>query len=312
MIDQEIANFTRTLTHLATQYADPSIILQQVPVLKNNLMLQQNPEYLAYGIGALFVGLFALRTLKKRRKRNEKNIAMVMPQPYLGDSDHSNTDETAPASFDTDNFGEAHNLASELTVAESSGVTNSDRSQSQQLEDVSAIRFASKSAFTPDEARARVMIQAALNEFGAGYMIMARTALGALIAPGSEAVGPERAHAIAAIADKYLDFAIFDRAGRCILALDVTNGEPAIGNKALERAVVHSALGQAGLPMANLRTSDTPADVRSKIAGYLKPIAQGQPPRRPSAVNPKSNKAPRPGRPTRPVRAAHAAAIAAE
>lgn len=309
MINQQIAQFTNSLQNIATEYSDPSVILQHIPVLKDYPMFQSNPEYIFYGFGGIVALLILKRILKKRAKSSVKDVALVMPQPYRASDE---APETAQDALDGSDLIDRQTLADMPEPTLDALPENSPRGLTQQLEDVNAISFSARPAMTPDEARMRVLVQAVLNDFGAGYMIMARTALGALIAPGSEAVGPERAHAIAAIADKYLDFAIFDRAGRCILALDVTNGEPAIGNKALERAVVHSALGQAGLPMANLRTSDTPADVRSKIAGYLKPIAQGQPPRRPSAVNPKSNKAPRPGRPTRPVRAAHAAAIAAE
>ncbi|MEP5155331.1 DUF2726 domain-containing protein, partial [Planktotalea sp.] len=145
--------------------------------------------------------------------------------------------------------------------------------------------------------------------------IMARTALSALVDPSVEAVGPERALAISAVENKYLDFGIYDRAGRCVLAIEVAGNTPALGNKAADRLVVQKALSNAGLPLAQLTTQDTPADVRTKIAGYLKPTAQsraltapaGQ--SKPAAI---TDRQARPSRPKRPVRAAHAAAIAAE
>ncbi|MGB7316885.1 MAG: DUF2726 domain-containing protein [Planktotalea sp.] len=268
-------------------------------------MLRQNPEYLFYGVGGIVALLFALKILKKRKKTHPTNVALVMPAPYTGANEDDQASDESPsmqadpkdhASIDAIPQLQPRQLAKPQT-----------RSLAQQLDDVSAISFSARTAMTADEARMRVLVQSVINEFGAGYMVMARTALAALLEPGREAVGPERANAIAAIENKYLDFAVFDRAGRCLLTLDVATTTPPIGNKAIERAVVFSALGQAGLPVAKLLKTDTAADVRSKIASYLKPIAQGQTPsKQNSAIKP------RPGRPTRPMRPAHAAAVAAE
>ena len=302
MIDQQIEIFTRSLTHLATQYSDPSIILQHIPVLKDNLMFQQNPEYIFYGAGAIVAALFMLRMLKKRRKKMEKNIAMVMPQPYLGDADHTNTDETAPASFEKDSFGENADLPA---LAPQTGLATQERSGAQQLEDVSAVRFAAQAALSPNEARARVMVQAALSEFGAGYMIMARTALTAILHPADDAFGIERAQGIRAIEDKYLDFGVFDRAGRCLVAIEVNGDTAPIGSKAIEKSIVRTAMTQANIPVATLHASDRPIDIHAKLAPYLKATTQTASLPAPSQVK----RIARPGRPTRPVRPV---AIAAE
>ena len=93
---------------------------------------------------------------------------------------------------------------------------------------MSAISFTARAALTPDEARMRVLVQSSVNEFGGGYMIMARTSLGALLQPGREAVSPERAYALSAIQDKYVDFGVFDRTGRCLVALGVSSTDPAL------------------------------------------------------------------------------------
>ena len=63
------------------------------------------------------------------------------------------------------------------------------RRAAQQLEDVSAISFEARAALTPDEARMRVLVQASVNEFGVGFMIMALTPLDALLKLGREAAG---------------------------------------------------------------------------------------------------------------------------
>ncbi len=312
MIQQQIESFSRSLKHLATQYSDPSIVLQHIPVLKNNLMFQQNPEYILYGLGGLIFSFFALKRWKKNRAARTKNIGLVMPQPYLGDADHAQTHETSPASFDTETADEDALETSVIPETVSQvRVQTAARTPAEQLEDVSAITFSARSALTPDEARLRVVAQASVNEFGAGYMIMARTSLAALLMPGHEAVGPERAQALSAIQDKYVDFGIFDRTGRCLVALEVASNDPVIGNKSLEKAVVKQALGQAGIPMIAIAIGDTPTLLQTKLAPYLKATARVQ--TSTISVNPtreEPKRAPHSGRPVRPVRPVRAAIAA--
>lgn len=311
MIEQQITQFTRSLKNMAVEYSDPSMILQHIPVLKDQIFLQQNPQTLLYGLGAILALIIAKRRFSKWRKARVKNIALVIPQPYVGAPDHPHTGGVAPASFDKAapelplERAQVVDIIPELPPLASA--KNAVRGPAQQLEDVTAICFKARPALTPDEARMRVLVQSVVNEAGAGYMIMARTALCALLEPGVEAVGPARANALSAITGKYVDFGVFDRAGRCILALDVTAASPAIGNKAIERAVILSALSQAGLPTIKLSSADTSKDIRTKIAAYLKPAAQA-----PQVSVAKPSLTSRPGRPARPIRPAHAAAIAAE
>ncbi len=317
MIQKQIEQFTSSLQNIATEYSDPSVILQHMPVLKDFPLLQQNPEYLGYGVAGLF-GLLILRKLLKKRKKSEAtSIAIVMPKPYVGEPEPETAKLDAPSEVEKPALRLRNEPRAEpQTIVEPAPRPRAEpttRSLAEQLQDVNAISFSARTAMTPDEARMRVLVQAVLNEFGAGYMIMARTALGALLEPGREAVGPERAHAIAAIENKYLDFGVFDRAGRCVLALDVSaNATPAVGNKALERAIVQNALGQAGLKMVLLTSEDSPADVRTKISPFLRPTSQGQAAPQSATGAPRSAVKARPGRPTRPMRPAHAAAIAAE
>ncbi|MGH1577227.1 DUF2726 domain-containing protein [Planktotalea sp.] len=329
MIQQQIAQFTNSLQNIATEYSDPTVILQHMPVLKDFPMLQQNPEYLGYGLGGI-VGLFVLKKIIfKRRKAKVNNIAMVMPKPYKGAAEEMEVD-----GFDKDDLHARvqENGAEPLRIPKSKNKSKaataptyeipepaprkvaepSARTPAQQLEDVGAIGFTARPALTPDEARMRVVVQSVLNEFGAGYMIMARTALSALIEPGRESVGAERAKALSAIQSRYVDFGIFDRAGRCVLALEVNSSEPQIASKAMDKSIVQKALAQTGLPLAKLTLGESPAEVRAHIAPYLKATGRVQPLAQSKLQTAPTKKAPRPGRPVRPMRPAHAAAIAAE
>lgn len=320
MIQQQIESFTRSLTNLASEYSDPSIVLQHIPVLKNNLMFQQNPEYIFYGVSGIVVALFALKKLKQRRKAAVKNVGLFMPTPYVGEADHAHTNETAPASFEQSPLLDQ---ASEFTSMIPDPVVTPDvqqqneaseqpatRTPAQQLQDVSAISFSSRPALTPDEARTRVLVQSVLNEFGAGYMIMARTALSALLQPSADAVGAERAHGLRAIQDKFVDFGVFDRTGRCLLALDVSSALPEKAGIGQDKAIEQQAIAKANIPLAVISMQDTPSDIRKKIAPHLSATARV--PQNASLDTPRVPRAERPKRPVRPVRPARAAAIAAE
>ena len=308
-MNQQIESFSSSLQNLASEYSDPAVIMQHIPVLKDNLMLQQNPEYLFYWLGGVVFVLFALKRLKKRRSARIKSVAMVMPQPYLGETNAPNTSEIAPSRLAVESPPTSSVNVSEISESTPQLAQTAVLSAAQQLEDVSAISFTARAALTPDEARMRVLVQSSVNEFGGGYMIMARTSLGALLQPGREAVGIERAYALSAIQDKYIDFGVFDRTGRCLVALDVSGTDPALGKKAQEKAIVEQVLNQAGVHVITLSTSDAPTDIQAKIVPYLKATARpnGSPVKAVPSVK-TTRKATRPGRPARPVNTTEIAA----
>ena len=108
-----------------------------------------------------------------------------MPQPYLGEADAPNIVEIAPLRLADDSPEVPTSSVNISQIPESRPQTPQPvvRSAAQQLEDVSTISFTALAALTPDEARMHVLVQASVNEFGGGYMIMARTSLGALLQP---------------------------------------------------------------------------------------------------------------------------------
>ena len=309
-MNQQIESFSSSVQNLAFEYPDPAVIMQHIPVLKDNPMLQQNPEYLFYGLGGVVFVLFALKRLKKRRSARIKSFAMVMPQPYLGEINAPNTSEIALSRLAVESPPTSSVNVSEISESTPQSAQTAVRSAAQQLEDVSAISFTARAALAPDEARMRVLVQSSVNEFGGGYMVMTRTSLGALLQPGREAVGPVRAYALSAIQDKYVDFGVFDRTGRCLVALGVSGTDPALEKKAQEKAIVGQVLNQAGVHVITLSTSDAPKDIQAKIVPYLKATARanGSPVKAVPSVK-TARKATRPGRPARPV---NTTSIAAE
>ncbi|MEM9581136.1 MAG: DUF2726 domain-containing protein [Pseudomonadota bacterium] len=287
-------------------------------------ILVDNKEY----VGAGLIALFLLNRMRKRKKKDVKPVSMVMPEPYKGE-DTADGGTTQPAEQE-----EKPALRVAKKARKTSGTPNKietmaamvsprardaapkaaqKRTPEQQASDIRAAELTTRPALTADEARMRVVLQAALNDMKAPFMIMARTSLSALIEPGHACVGPERANAIAALSGKSLDFGLFDRAGRLVLALDINNSN---ASASADRPLVAAALMQAGINVVELDKGDMPARIAEKITPYLTArLAASQP--MPALIAPQEHgqgevqtaravRPKRPGRPTRP------AAIAAE
>lgn len=321
MIQHQIDVFVYHLKNLAADYSNPAIIMDHIPVVRDN------PQAGLYGAAGL-IGAFTLRRiLKKRAAANKKNVALVMPSPYAGDNtslgDASNASPRSDLSdqFHNDLAGQHFDDlgASErpshtsLRVAAASaeaslatGATEVKRSPAQQLDDVSQVAFVSRAALSPDEARSRVIVQAALKDMGAPHTVMARTALDALVSPAVDASSTKRSNAAEAVLGKYIDFGIFDRTGRITLALKVNTGMPPAGIAALERAVVEQVLCQAGIPSVEISVQDTPSDIKHKIAPHLgtfdAPAIKSSAAQRRADHSAELKIQGRPGRPARPTR----------
>jgi len=318
-MQSQIDSFTASLQSLATEYSDPAILLQQVPVLRDHMdkvqVLLDNWQAVLGGLIALLV----LRKVLRGRKRSVKSPAMVIVPPYTGEDGAAPEGpemQDAPTPLRAAKRGKPARPARRSSLEALAEMTSPRTpaapaaapkpTPEQELADVTAVPFIARPALTADEARMRVIVQAALNELKAPYMIMARTQLSALLEPARETTGPARAAACAGITEKTLDLGLFDRAGRLTLALDLHGARPATPAGAQAKAVVTAALSQAGICSVTLDMSDAPADVIAKITPYLPQATLAQ--QMPHGAQDRSARA----RPNRHIRPASPSAIAAE
>lgn len=325
-MNSQIKAFTQSLQDIATEYSNPAVILDHIPIVKDHMDTLQpvldNPMPVL-GAG---VGLFVLwRIVRKRRKKLVKPTSMVMPPPYKGapedmgavQHDGSRT-QRRPARTAGTGEDAIEALAGMVKPSRTRAAAPAPekRTLDQQFSDISAVSLNARPALSPDEARMRVIVQATLTELGAPLLVMARTALSALIEPGPDAVGPERAHARAAIAGKSVDFALFDRAGRIIVALDVRNPGLASPMAQEEAQITRAVLAQAGIPVVSLDMSDGPAELAVQLAPLIGAHAERPAQHRDRSVRPERTeptvRTERPKRPVRPVRNLRPAAIPAE
>ncbi len=350
-MNDQIAAFTKTLSSLATEYSNPMIILDHIPVLKDHIdkvdLLIENKEI---ALGSL-VTLFVLWRLRKRaKKRNVKNVAMVMPKPYKKDCSHLPEDH--PMNAEHPNEAAEANLRLRVPGTRKAAETTPDESADDRISRIAAqiaprvipspkrrearteiddlsvvanVDVHARPILTADEARMRVIVQAALADRKAPLLLMARVALDIVLVPAQDATGPARAKALAALKGKHVPLALFDRTGKIVVALDVPKALP-VGAAAQDAQIVQQALAQAAVPVLSLLAGDGPAEVSAKLTPYLSgaPMVhatEGTAPKAPLKLAATQRVSPipqpvsshsRPARPGRPGRPTRPAAIAAE
>jgi len=224
-MQDQIQSFATSLQSIAAEYSDPAVILKHVPIVQDHLdTIQPVLDNWQYALGGL-VALFVLRRILKKRKASKTTpTAMVMPPPYygedstLGDTHPLNADtkkakDTAPEPAQASSLDRLANMVSPRQPRSAEPAAPQKRSAADMMTDIAAVSFQTRPALSADEARMRVIVQAALTEMRAPLIVMARTALSSLLEPGAEAVGPARANAIAALESKVLEFGLFDHIG---------------------------------------------------------------------------------------------------
>lgn len=123
-----------------------------------------------------------------------------------------------------------------------------------------------------EESRFLPALEAAARDAGAGHRVMAQTSLGEIIRPtaGSASARAEAFHSINA---KRLDFAIFDPAGRLVLAVEYQGTGHYQGDAHLRDRVKREAVEKAGARLLEIFPTDDPAAVRAQVAALLNPDA---------------------------------------
>lgn len=131
-----------------------------------------------------------------------------------------------------------------------------------------------------EEARLLPILEAAVTDFGRGDRLMAQTSLGELLRPIPDAAGDRAqdraAHAV--INSKRQDFAIIDRGGFLVAAIEYMGTGHYHETSFMRDAVKREALRKAGVPMIEVTPDFRPDELRDRIRRVLAP-ASGPGPR---------------------------------
>ena len=148
---------------------------------------------------------------------------------------------------------------------------------------ISAVSFETIPLLNREEARLLPILESATRSFGNGHRVMAQTSLGEIIRPKDCSASPTiRNAAYASINSKRLDFAIFDRFGRLVAAIEYQgtghHADPR-GRGFMRDAVKREAVRKAGVPYVEILPDFLPTDVTARIQSILmQNAARNRPP----------------------------------
>lgn len=142
-----------------------------------------------------------------------------------------------------------------------------------QMDAIAAVEFEVSPLLNREEARLLPVLEAAVREVGNGHRVMAQTSLGEIIRPKDTSANRTlRDAAYASINSKRLDFAVFDRSGKLVAAIEY-QGSGHYQNKAFLRdAVKREALRKAGVPYVEVQDRFAPGEVNSRLRAILQSV----------------------------------------
>lgn len=141
-----------------------------------------------------------------------------------------------------------------------------------QIDAVSRCAFERAPLLNREEARLLPLLEATVRDAGDGHRLMAQTSLGELIRPsGTQGTAADRRRGFAAINSKRLDFAIIDRFGYLVLAIEYQGSGHYQTESFMRDAVKREALRKAGVAMFEIPTRFDPDTIRASVTEALAP-----------------------------------------
>jgi len=139
-----------------------------------------------------------------------------------------------------------------------------------QMEAVHLSAFERVRLLNREEARYLPAFERTVTKIGQGHRVMAQTSLGELIRPVSQGTNDRVAqNAFSSINSKRLDFAIIDRTGLLVCAVEYQGSGHYQGRAFIRDAVKKEALRKAGVPVMEVTQEETPDAAASRLAAVL-------------------------------------------
>ena len=145
-----------------------------------------------------------------------------------------------------------------------------------QMKAIALVAFDRVRLLNKDEARLLPVLEDVAARIGQGHRVMAQTSLGEIIAPRKGSGSEEelrRAHA--SINSKRLDFAIFDRSGLMVCAIEYQGTGHYQGTAFMRDAVKREALRRAGVPFVEISARFDANEVAATLTRVLRPDSSG-------------------------------------
>ena len=139
-----------------------------------------------------------------------------------------------------------------------------------QIEHISKVEFQTVLLLNREELTVLAVLEPLIAERCDGYRLMAQTSLGEIIRPKPGSGSKQDCDlAFRSINSKRLDFAIFDRSGRLVLALEYQGSGHYRETSFMRDAVKREALRKAGVPMLEVPVRFNPEELAGQVRRAL-------------------------------------------
>ena len=139
-----------------------------------------------------------------------------------------------------------------------------------QMRFVAKVGFIRQPLLNREEQPLLALLEKTVRGVDQGYRVMAQTSLGEVLKPKPGTGSAQDRHmAFKSINSKRLDFAIFDKAGRLMAAVEYQGSGHYQETSFMRDAVKREALRKAGVTMIEVPNSYTPAIVEQQIIAVL-------------------------------------------
>ena len=146
----------------------------------------------------------------------------------------------------------------------------------EQMRAISKVDFERSRLLNKEEARLLPLLETIARQAKAGHRIMAQTSLGEVLKPRKESgSATELRNAFASINSKRLDFAVIDRAGFIVCAVEYQGSGHFQGNAFMRDSVKREALRRAKIPFIEVPKNFDPVDIKKSIGQILHPETHG-------------------------------------
>lgn len=146
------------------------------------------------------------------------------------------------------------------------------RDPKQQMEAIAFVDFEITPLLNREEARLLPLLESCVRQVNKGHRVMAQTSMGEIIRPKHAGISEDQQRAAyASINSKRLDFAIFDRFGRLILAIEYQGSGHYQAKSFMRDAVKREVLRKAGVRYLEVPDDFKHDDLTQQVLAIISP-----------------------------------------
>lgn len=141
-----------------------------------------------------------------------------------------------------------------------------------QMRAIAKVQFERTSLLNKEEAKVLPLLESVTQQIDRGHRVMAQTSMGEVLKPRKGSGSSlELKNAFSSINSKRLDFAIFDRFGMMVCAIEYQGSGHYQGNAFMRDTVKREVLRRTNVPLIEVPKQFNPTDIKNSVSRILCP-----------------------------------------